>query len=146
MLSYGALYEANRLVIERRTLRLRGWRRSLNGFKIALLADMHIRDEYSMELDKRAVAAALDANPDMVVLAGDIVGYWKPESQDLLAEALEPLLLMDGNAVAIPGNREYWSGDPERLRPVLDSLNIRLLRNHENRDNLQVRRSKATRP
>jgi uncharacterized protein len=129
MLTYGALYESNRLVVERRTLRLRGWKRSLNGFTIALLADLHLRDSYSVELAKRSVAAALDANPDMVVLAGDIVGYWKPESQDMIAEALEPLLLMDGHAVAIPGNREYWNGSPENLRPVLDALNIRLLRN-----------------
>lgn len=129
MLTYGALYESNRLVVERRTLRLRGWKRSLNGFKVALLADLHIRDSYSVELAKRAVAAALDEEPDMIVLAGDIVGYWKPESENLLAEALEPLLLMDGNVVAIPGNREYWSGNPEMLGPVLDALNIRLLRN-----------------
>jgi predicted MPP superfamily phosphohydrolase len=129
MLTYGVLYESHRLVVERRTLRLRGWKRSLNGFKIALLSDLHLRDGYSVELAKQAVAAAIDATPDMVVLSGDIVGYWKPESEDMLAEVLEPLLLMDGNAVAIPGNREYWSGSPERLRPVLEALNIRLLRN-----------------
>lgn len=129
MLTYGVLYEANRLVVERRTLKLRGWKRSLNGFKIALLADLHLRDSYSVELAKRAVAAALDSEPDMVVLVGDIVAYWRPHSEAMIVEALEPLLLMDGNAVAIPGNREYYSGSPERLRPVLDSLNIRLLRN-----------------
>ena len=129
MLTYGVLYESHRLVVERHTLRLRGWKRSLNGFKIALLADLHVRDSYSIELAQRAVAAALDAQPDMVVLAGDIVGYWKDGSEDMLAEVLEPLLLMDGNVVAIPGNREYWSGDAEMLRPILDALNIRLLRN-----------------
>lgn len=129
MLTYGCLYESNRLVVERKTLRLRGWKRSLNGFKIALLTDLHLRDPYSVDLSKRAVALALDAEPDMVVLGGDLVGYWKPTSEDMLAEVLEPLLLMDGSVVAVPGNREYWSGDPERLRPVLDALNIRLLRN-----------------
>jgi predicted MPP superfamily phosphohydrolase len=129
MLTYGVLYEANRLVVERRTLRLRGWKRSLSGYKIALLTDFHLRDSYSIDLSKRAVAAALDEQPDMVVLGGDLVGYWKPGSEDMLAEVLEPLLLMDGNVVAIPGNREYWCGTPERLRPVLDALNIKLLRN-----------------
>lgn len=129
MLTYGVLYESHRLTIERHTLRLRGWKRSLNGFTVALLADLHIRDAYSVDLAKQAVAAALDSDPDMVVLAGDIVGYWKDGSEDMLADVLEPLLLMDGNAVAIPGNREYWSGDAERLRPVLETLNVRLLRN-----------------
>lgn len=129
MLTYGMLYEANRLVVERRTLRLRGWKRSLNGFKIAVLADLHLRDTYSVELAKRAVAAALDSEPDMVVLTGDIVAYWRPHSEAMIVDVLEPLLLMDGNVVAVPGNREYSSGSPERLRLVLDSLNVKLLRN-----------------
>ncbi len=129
LLTYGILYEANNLVIERRTLRLRGWKRSLNGFKIALLTDLHLRDGYSVELAKHAVAAALDSDPDMVVLGGDLVAYWKPGSEDLLAAALEPLLLMNGSAVAIPGNREYKCGDASRLAPVLDALNIKYLRN-----------------
>jgi uncharacterized protein len=129
MLTYGILYEANRLVVERRTLRLKGWKHSLEGFKIALLTDFHLRDHYSMELAKRAVAKALDEEPDMVVLGGDLVAYWKPSSEDMLAEVLEPLILMDGNAVAIPGNREYECGTPKRLEHVLDTLNIRLLRN-----------------
>jgi uncharacterized protein len=129
MLTYGILYEANHLVVERRTLRLRGWKRSLNGFKIALLTDFHLRDSYSVALSKRAVAAALDEEPDMVVLGGDLVAYWKPTSENMLAEVLEPLLLMNGNVVAIPGNREYECGSADQLLPVLDALNIRLLRN-----------------
>ena len=129
LLTYGALYESNRLVVERRHLKLRGWKRSLNGFKVALLTDLHLRGHYSLELAQRAVAAALEESPDMVVLGGDLVAYWKPDSEDMLSAVLEPLLLMDGNAVAIPGNREYCAGNPERLRPVLDALNIRYLRN-----------------
>lgn len=129
MLTYGVLYEANRLVVERRTLRLPGWKKSLSGFKIALLTDLHLRDIYSVRLAKQAVALALDEEPDIVVLGGDQVGYWKPESEDMLIEVLEPLLLMNGAAVAIAGNREYWNGDASRLAPVLDALNIRYLRN-----------------
>jgi predicted MPP superfamily phosphohydrolase len=129
MLTYGALYESNRLVVERRTLKLRSWKRSLNGFRIAFLTDLHLRGPYSVELAKRAVAAAIEENPDMVVLGGDLVSYWKEDSEDMLADVLEPLLLMEGNAVAIPGNREYSGDSPERLRPTLDALNVRYLRN-----------------
>lgn len=129
LLAYGALYESRRLVIERRTIALPRWPESLSGFKIALLGDFHIRDSYSMDLAKRAVAAALDSNPDMVVLIGDFVGYWKPESAPMLGELLEPMLLMDGNAVAVPGNHEYWGGTPDLLAPILDELNIKFLRN-----------------
>jgi predicted MPP superfamily phosphohydrolase len=72
---------------------------------------------------------ALDEDPDMVVIPGDIVGYWKPESAGLIGSVLEPLLLMQGSAVAVPGNHEYWGGSPDLLKPILDELNIKLLRN-----------------
>ncbi len=128
-LVYGALVESKRLVLEKRTLSLPNWPKRLDGYRIAVLGDLHLRDRYSLELAKRAVAMALDQSPDMVALVGDFVGYWKPESAWLLGEALEPLMGMMGNAVAIPGNHDYWLGDPSLLKPVLDELNIKLLRN-----------------
>jgi uncharacterized protein len=129
LLVYGSLVESKRLVIERRTIALPHWPEYLSGFTIALLGDFHLRDEYSMALAKRAIAEAVDADPDMVVLIGDFVGYWKPESADMLGELLEPMLLMNGNVVAVPGNHDYWSGDPGLLAPILDELNIKFLRN-----------------
>ena len=129
MLTYGVLYESNHLVLERRRLKLPGWKKSLDGFTIALVTDLHLKDHYSIELAKQAIAMALDQEPDMVVLGGDLVAYWQEGSEDMLAEVLEPLLLMNGNVVAIPGNREYWCGVAERMRPVMDALNIRFLRN-----------------
>lgn len=128
-LVYGALVESNRLKVEKRDLFLKGWPERLDGFRIALLADFHLRDKYSLELSKRAVAEALDAQPDFVCLAGDFVGYWKLDSPWMLGEALELLLLMNGNVVAVPGNHDYWSGDASLLGPILGELNIKLLRN-----------------
>lgn len=129
VLVYGALYEANRLVVERHALRLKGWPRRLDGFRIGLLADFHLRDRYSVDLGRRAVGMVLDEAPDMVAIAGDFVGYWQAESSCMLAEVLEPLLLMNGNVVAVPGNHDYWDGSPDLLAPILEELNIRLLRN-----------------
>lgn len=129
LLTYGCLFAANRLVLERRILRLRRWPRSLDGFKVAVLADLHIRDDHSVRLARRAVEMALDELPDLVLLPGDIVAYWKPESPWLLERALEPLLLMRGSVLATPGNREYWEGFPELLVPILDELEIKFLKN-----------------
>lgn len=128
-LVYGALVESKKLVVERRSLGLPGWPHRLNGFKIALLADFHLRDSYSVEQARRAVALALDESPDMVVLAGDFVGYWKETSPWLLEAVLEPLILMDGAVVAVPGNHDYWQGDASLLEPILGEFNIKLLRN-----------------
>jgi predicted MPP superfamily phosphohydrolase len=129
LLVYGALYESKRLVIERRTIELPRWPTRLSGFTIALLGDFHVRDRYSMDLAQRAIAAAVDSEPDMIVLIGDFVGYWKPESAKMVGDLLEPMLLMDGNVVAVPGNHEYWAGSPDLLAPILDELNIKFLRN-----------------
>jgi predicted MPP superfamily phosphohydrolase len=65
----------------------------------------------------------------MVVIAGDVVAYWRPELPRLVGNILEPLLLMNGNVVAIPGNHEYDCGSPEILGLILGELNVRLLRN-----------------
>lgn len=130
LLVYGALVESKRLMLERHRLPLPGWPEHLDGFRIALLADFHLRDRHSFELAQRAIAAALDEAPDMVVIAGDFVGHWTADSPELLGEALEPLLLMEGRVVAVPGNHDYYGhGDPSLLAAICDALNIRLLRN-----------------
>lgn len=129
MLLYGAFVEAERMVVKRQTLRLPNWPAELNGYTIALIADFHLRDRHTVDLAKRAVEAALDARPNMVVIAGDFVGYWKPQSPWLIGEALEELQSMNGNVIAVPGNHDYWAGDAALLVPICDELGIRLLRN-----------------
>lgn len=101
----------------------------MNGFKIALLGDFHVRDRYSLDLAKRAIGAALDGAPDMVVIPGDFVGIWKPELVSKVGDMLEPLLIMGGNAVAVPGNHDYLGSDGSVLEEICDELNIKLLRN-----------------
>lgn len=126
---YGALVESKRLILERHTLRLPGWPESKRGYRIAVLSDLHIRDRYSVETAQRAVAMALEEHPDMVVIPGDVVDYWKEGVLDMVRDVLEPLLLMNGNVVATPGNHEYDLGNAEWLAPVLKDLNIQYLRN-----------------
>ncbi len=126
-LVYGALVESKKIVLEHHQLRLPLWPASRDGFRIALLADMHIRDEYSVKQCQRAVQMAIDAKPDVIVIAGDFVGYWKLTSPALLGEALGAL--RGQFVVAVPGNHDYWSGDATLLEPICDELGINLLRN-----------------
>lgn len=128
-LVYGALVEAKKIVVERQHLLLPRWPSWLAGYKIALLADFHLRDEHTVEQALRAIELAFDEEPDMVVLAGDFVGYWKETSQHYLEAAMAPMLLMEGRVVAVPGNHDYWKGDGAWLLPILDQFNIHLLRN-----------------
>lgn len=128
-LVYGCLVESKRLELEEVRVPIQDLPESMEGFRIAILADFHLRDRYSLELAQRAVQMALDAKPDFVVILGDFVGYWKSESAKLIGEALDELRLMEGNVAAVPGNHDYWSGSPDLLKPILAELNIKLLRN-----------------
>lgn len=128
MLVYGALVESKRLTLERRDIHLPHWPKRLDGYRIAVLGDLHVCDEYSVETAQRAVAMALDESPDMVAIPGDFVSYWKGETPWLLERVLEPLLLMSGNVVAIPGNHDHYV-PIEWLESVLEEFNIRLLQN-----------------
>lgn len=129
MLLYGAFVEAEKLVIRKHTLRLKRWPDHLRGYRIGLIADFHLRDRHTVALTRRAVEAAVAGNPDIIVIAGDFVGYWKPESPWLIEEALEPLKSYAGRVIAIPGNHDYWAGDASFLEPICEELGIRLLRN-----------------
>lgn len=129
LFGYGMLVEANRLVVVHKSIKLPRWPSRLNGFKIAVLGDFHLRDEYSSALAKRAVDAVLDEQPDMVALVGDIIDYWKPEVIPMIGDVLEDLLLLQGAVVAIPGNHEYRCGNPDLMESILNELNIKYLRN-----------------
>lgn len=128
-LIYGALVESKRLVVERFDIPLSGLPQRLNGYRIAVLADFHIGHSWSVELAQRAIDLAIDEAPDMVALVGDYVSYWDTSSPAKLGDVLEPLLMMNGNVVAVPGNHDYRRGSPEILRIIFDELNIKLLRN-----------------
>ena len=137
LLVYGALVESKKLTLEKMAIGLPKWPSHLNGYRIALLADFHLCDAASCELAWESIDMALREEPDMVCIAGDFVSYWKDESEDMLLSSLDLLRVMNGNAVAIPGNHEYVAGTPDRLAPVLKELNVTFLRNDSwNHDNI----------
>ncbi len=84
---------------------------SLNGFKFALLADLHV-DNLTLDGEvAKVVAVVNNARPDMVLLAGDLVdGQVAARSNDLLP--LSNLQTKYG-VYSAPGNHEYYSGYEE---------------------------------
>lgn len=125
----GMLHGADDLRLERRTLRLENWPESLRGYKIAVLADLHIGGDWSRHRAERAVALALEGAPDFVALVGDYVNLWQLDSPRWIGETLEPLRLMNGAVAAVPGNHDYHRGEPDLLRPIFREIGIQLLRN-----------------
>ena len=125
----GMLHGVDDLRLERRTLPLVGWPERLRGFRIAVLADLHVGGEWSVRRARRAVEMAVAERPDAVALVGDYVNVWQAGSLGWLAETLEPLRGFAGPKVAIPGNHDYHRGRPERLAPLFEGLDVALLRN-----------------
>ena len=128
-LLYGGLFGLRELRLERRSLRLAGWPRTLDGFRIAVLADPHIRDKWSVDMMHRAIELARAESPDVICLLGDFVSYWRPGVPEMVANALAPLAAFNGPKLAIAGNHDWFSGTPDQLLSAFDAAGIRLLRN-----------------
>lgn len=106
-----------------------GWPASHDGYRIGLIADSHIRDPLTIDLTQRALRYLVSERPDMIAFAGDMVEKWGGGVRKMVREALSPLRDYDGPCVAIPGNHDYYKGEPESLRPIFEDHGIRLLRN-----------------
>ncbi len=130
LLAYGA-FTSDRLVAERRTLHLSSWPKNKSGLRIGLIADLHVRrDGESVRVCQTACDWLLGENPDLIVIAGDLIAYWQPGVLDLLGQALSPLAGYRGQTLVIPGNHEYAGpGDPDDMAPWLDERGLILLRN-----------------
>lgn len=105
-LVYGAVTEANRLIVERRRFRLPGWPAERAGYRIALLADLHLHDASSVALAYRAAAAVVAEQPDITLFVGDLVGFWHSQSEAMIADALAPLRDSGACVLAVAGNRD----------------------------------------
>lgn len=127
--AYGSLVEAKRIQPERRTLRLKRWPKSLDGYRIGLIGDMHIRDRNTVTLTRAALSWLVDQNPDVLVFVGDLIEDSKNDPIPLLEFALEEAEFFRGRAVAIPGNQDYKNHFPREFEWVLAKYGIRLLQN-----------------
>lgn len=65
----------------------------------------------------------------MIVIAGDFIGRWKEDSVDLLVSGFSELERMQGRVLAVPGNHDYYGGEPSIIRYILGEFGVRLLRN-----------------
>jgi len=127
--AYGALVEANRLKAERHTLRIPGWPTHLSGYRIGLIADLHIRDKQTVVLTRAALAWLKDQNPDILIIGGDLVDRNIPYYRHLLKFALQDLSHFAGKSIAIPGNRDHDRGDVQHIRKIVESHNCQFLLN-----------------
>ncbi len=97
---------------------------SHDGLRIAQLSDLHVGLMTSTAKIRRAVHRANAEKPDLTVLTGDYMCY-SPKFLGLLHELVREL---EGPAVAVLGNHDYWT-DGEGVRRVFEKCGIHVLRN-----------------
>ncbi len=119
--------EADRLVLERRKLRLRNW--EADGFKVGFLADLHVDSAARADRARRAIEMLLDEKPDVVLIGGDFQNERQPWHEEMLDTALSPLSRCTAPVLAVLGNHDFWAGRPEAIQRALTGLGASLMKN-----------------
>ncbi|MET7403730.1 metallophosphoesterase, partial [Dactylosporangium sp. NPDC005572] len=97
--------------------------RRLDGFRIALVSDIHLGPLRGRSHTERVVRAVDALGADVVAIVGDLVDG----TVDTLGSAVEPLRDLR-NAYFVTGNHEYFSGHEAWIEEV-GELGLRVLRN-----------------
>lgn len=122
-----SLFEGLRAVaIKRVVVRLTKLPRSLSGYTIVQLTDLHVGPTIQRAFIEQVVRKANAASPDLIVITGDLVDG-RVEQLRACVEPLRELRAPDG-VFFVTGNHEYYSGADEWITHV-ESLGIRVLRN-----------------
>lgn len=110
---------------------------AFNGFRIAVVSDIHLGPLSGRAHTERIVRMINETSPDMVAIVGDLVDGTVEE----LGPAAEPLrdLVSREGAFFVTGNHEYFVEDPMAWLRELESLGVQPLRN----ENTQIRRGGA---
>lgn len=102
------------------------------SLRIALLSDIHLGNRaMSLARLRTIVGKVNDAQPDLVLIAGDFVAGRTPESGMNLAPDLRaPLAGLRSRlgTVAVLGNHDYWTS-PASIRTALEAAGVTVLEN-----------------
>jgi predicted MPP superfamily phosphohydrolase len=106
------------LVLETVEVPICGLPDGFNGYRIALLADFHYPRWIDEEGVERALALALDFQPDLMVIAGDITDRTADRRTPKLKGVFDMARAPDG-VVGVLGNHDHWV-DAHAVRRQLD--------------------------
>lgn len=110
---------------------------AFDGFRIAVVADIHLGPLLGRAHSERIVQTINDTDPDLVLIVGDLVDGTVED----LAPAVEPfrdLVSREGTFFAT-GNHEYYVDDTSSWLRKLQRLGVRPLRN----ESVEIRRGDA---
>jgi uncharacterized protein len=108
-------------------VRLRKLDPALNGFRIAVVSDIHLGPLSGRAHTERIVRMINETSPDLVAIVGDLVDG----TVDELGPAAEPLrdLTSREGTFFVTGNHEYFVEDTQEWLRELERLGVQPLRN-----------------
>ncbi len=106
-LGYAVLVEPRWLERRHERIHIAALPSGLEGLRLGVLSDLHVRGRREAGLVRRAVRALSAARPDMVAVTGDFAE--DAEGLELVLDALTPLSAQLG-VYAVPGNHDFKSG------------------------------------
>jgi predicted MPP superfamily phosphohydrolase len=125
--SFGSI-GSNAIVVEHRELRLPRW--DADGFRIAVLTDLHANDMASGARAKKAIRLALEQKPDLIAITGDYLNFSWSYVVDNMIEALRDLHDATCPVLGVLGNHDYWTEQPhDVIEAIRKRTAIRMLRN-----------------
>jgi len=119
-------WRLTRLVVERRDVSLPGLASEFEGYRIAFLTDLHYSAVVPSWWVAKAVAAALDLRPDLILLGGDYLSH-SPRYAPGLTDLLRPLAAPDG-VFGVLGNHDHYVG-ARTVRDAIRAARVVELRN-----------------
>ncbi|HEY3781612.1 MAG TPA: metallophosphoesterase [Fimbriimonadaceae bacterium] len=119
--------DANWLSLEHTELKLPRW--DVDGFRVALVADLHMDNEAEFRRAHRAVSMAANEKPDVLIIGGDFVNHSNPEYLNRVTRVLEPLAGTPFPCLAVLGNHDYACQNPRELMDTIRKSSVRLMRN-----------------
>jgi predicted MPP superfamily phosphohydrolase len=127
--AYGITFGRHHYALEEVPVALSRLPRTLEGYTIAQISDVHV-GAFVGDPELRAAEALIRrARPDLIVMTGDLIDHdirYAPRLGEFVRR-LEQLGARDG-VVAIPGNHDYYAGVDEVLA-TLREAGARVLRN-----------------
>jgi uncharacterized protein len=114
-----ALIEPYALVLETIEILIRDLPKSFDGYRIALLTDLHYPRKISEDFVRRAVRLGQSFNPDLYVVGGDICDHKGSSTVPDLSQHFLDVKAPDG-LYGVLGNHDHWL-DADGMRKELAS-------------------------
>jgi len=119
------------------TVNIRGLDPVFDGYRVAVIADLHLGQWLTPLRLAGVVGTVNDLKPDLIAIPGDLVSYDLERYSAPLAENLKALKAKDG-VVVVLGNHDHWAG-ASKVRKILQQAGVTDLAN----DAISIKKGKT---